>query len=259
MAISTTLLAERIRRPVLALRPGVVALVAVAAISGGFFLSRSSFAHARGIEVNGTDHLSRSQVVGLAGVSKATNVVWLDEGAIERSLKTHPWVADAEVGVALPATIRIEIVERLPVAAVTDGLAWTLVAADGTRLGAASRVRDLPTIHLPMVAEVDGRAWPDGAAAFAYGARPTPRGAAAALGAMSSELRADVVSVRVLVDGTMTLRLASGVHVRYGEPSAPAAKAQALERILAWARATGEAVANVNVTSPRTPAVRLEP
>jgi cell division protein FtsQ len=258
LAISTTLLAERILRPV-ALRPAVVGLVAVAAIAGGFFLSRSSFVHARGIEVNGTDHLSRSQVVGLAAVSKATNVVWLDEGDIERSLETHPWVADAEVDVALPATIRIQIVERIPVAVVTDGLARTLVAADGTRLGAASRVRDLPTIYLPMVAGVDGRAWPDGATAIAYGARPTPRGAAAALGAMSSELRADVVSVRVLVDGTMALRLASGVHVRYGEPSAPAAKAQALERILAWGRATGQAVANVNVTSPRTPAVRLEP
>lgn len=259
MAISTTLLAERIRRPVVALRPGVVGLVALAAIAGGFFLSRSSFAHARGIEVSGTDHLSRSEVVGLAAVSKATNVVWLDEGDIERSLETHPWVADAEVDVALPATIRVEIAERTPIAVVRDGLARTLVAGDGTQLGAAGRVRDLPTIHLPMAAGVDGRAWPDGATAIAYGPRPTPRGAAAALGAMSSGLRADVVSLRVLVDGTITVRLAFGVHVRYGEASAPAAKAQALERILAWGRETGETVASVDVTSPRTPAVRLEP
>ncbi len=259
MAISTTLLAERIRRPVAVRRPGVVGLLAVAAIAGGFFLSRSSFAHARGIEVSGTDHLSRSEIVGLAAVSKATNVLWLDDGGIERSLETHPWVADAEVGVALPATIRIEIVERIPVAVVSDGLARTLVAADGTPLGTASRIRDLPTIHLPMAAGVDGRAWPEGATAIPHGARPTPRGAAAALGAMSPELHADVVSVRILLDGTMSMRLGSGVHVRYGEPTAPAAKAQALERILAWGRSTGEALANVNVASPRTPAVRLEP
>lgn len=259
MAISTTLLAERIRRPVVALRPGVVALVTLAVVSGGFFLSRSSFAHARDIEVSGTEHLSRSEIVRLAAVSKATNVVWLDDGSIERTLEAHPWVADAEVDVALPATIRIEIVERIPVAVVRDGLARSLVAADGTPLGTASRIRDLPTIHLPMATGVDGRAWPDGATAIVYGARPTPRGAAAVLGAMSSDLRADVVSVRVLVDGTMTMGLSSGVHVRYGEASAPAAKAQALERILAWGRATGETVANVNVTSPRAPAVRLEP
>lgn len=258
MAISTTLLAERIRRPVAVWRPGVVGLVAVAAIASGFFLSRSSFAHARDIEVSGTDHLSRSEIVGLAAVSKATNVLWLDDGSIERSLETHPWVADAEVGVALPATIRIEIVERIPVAVVSDGLTRTLVAADGTSLGTASRIRDLPTIHLPMAAGVDGRAWPEGATAIPHGARPTPRGAAAALGAMSPQLHADVVSVRILLDGTMSMRLGSGVHVRYGEPTAPAAKAQALERILEWGRSTGEALANVNVASPRTPAVRLE-
>ena len=257
MAISTTLLAERIHRPAIAWRPAVIVLAAVALIAGGLLLSRSSFAHARGIEVSGTDHLSRSDVVGLAAVSKATNVFWLDEGSIERSLETHPWVADAEIDVALPATIRIEILERIPVAAVSDGLARTLVAADGTPLGTASGIRDLPTIHLPMVAGVDGRAWPQGVSAIPHGARPSPRGAAVALGAMSPALRADVVSVRIFLDGTMTLRLDSGLHVRYGEPAAPTAKAQTLERILAWGRATGEAIANVNVASPRTPAVRL--
>jgi hypothetical protein len=110
-----------------------------------------------------------------------------------------------------------------------------------------------------MVSEVDARAWPDGATAIPHGARPTARGAAAALGALPPDLRADVVSVRILLDGTMSMRLASGVHVRYGEPTAPAAKAQTLERVLAWGLATGEAVANVNLASPRTPAVRLEP
>lgn len=259
MAISTTFLSERIRRPALGLRPAVVVVATAALVVGAFVLSRSSFVHARGVEVSGTDHLSRSEVVGLAAVSKATNVLWLDEGGIERRLETHPWVADAEIDVALPATIRIEIVERVPVAVVSDGRERTLVAADGTRLGPASRVRDLPRIDLPMAPWVDGRAWPSTVTEVPHGASPSARGAAAALGAMSPELRADVVSVRVLVDGSMTLRLASGLHVRYGEAAAPAAKAQTLERILAWGLATGERIANVNVVSPRTPAVRLEP
>jgi cell division protein FtsQ len=257
LAISTTLLSERIRRPAVALRPGVVVVATTVLVVGGFLLSRSSFAHARGVEVSGIDHLSRSDVVDLAAVSKATNVVWLDEAGIERRLETHAWVADAEIDVALPATIRIEIVERVPVAVVSDGLGRTLVAADGTPLGPASRVRDLPKIDLPMAPGVDGRAWPSALTEVPHGARPSARGAAAALGAMSPALRADVVSVRVLLDGSMTLRLASGTHVRYGEPAAPVAKAQTLQRILAWGRATGERIANVNVVSPRTPAVRL--
>jgi cell division protein FtsQ len=259
LAISTTFLPERIRRPALALQPAVVVVATAALVVGGVLLSRSSFAHMRGFEVSGTDHLSRSDVLGLADVTKATNVVWLDEAGIERRVEAHPWVADAEVDVALPATIRIDIVERVPIAVVSDGLGRTLVAADGTPLGPASRVRDLPRVDLPMTPWVDGRAWPSVGTGVPHGARPSARGAAAALGAMRPELRADVVSVRVLLDGSMTMRLASGLHVRYGEAAAPAAKAQTLERILAWGRATGERIANVNVVSPRTPAVRLEP
>jgi cell division protein FtsQ len=259
LAISTTFLPERIRWPALSVRPAVLVVAAAALAVGGFFLSRSSFAHARGVEVIGADHLSRAEVVALADVSKATNVVWLDEGAIERRLEADPWVADAEIDVALPATIRIRIAERVSVAVVSDGLERTLVAADGTLLGPASRVRDLPRIDLPMAASIDGRAWPSAVTAVPHGARPSAEGAAAALGAMSPGLRADVVSVKVLSDGSMTLRLAAGLHVRYGGAAAPAAKAQTLERILAWGRATGERIANVNVVSPRTPAVRLEP
>jgi cell division protein FtsQ len=259
LAISTTFPSERVRWPAVVLRPAVVVIATAALVVGGVVLSRSSFAHARGVEVSGIDRLSRSDVVGLAEVSKATNVVWLDEGGIERRLEADPWVADAEIGVALPATIRIEIVERVPVAVVSDGLERTLVAADGTPLGPASRAQDLPRIDLPMTSLVDGRAWPSALTEIPHGARPSARGAAAALGAMSQGLRADVVSVRVLLDGSMTLRLASGLHVRYGEPAAPSAKAQTLERILAWGRATGARIASVNVVSPRTPAVRLEP
>jgi cell division protein FtsQ len=233
LAISTTFPSERISRPPLGLRPAVVVVATAALVVGGFVLSRSSFVHARGVEVSGADHLSRAEVVALADVSKTTNVVWLDEGGIEQRLEADPWVADAEIDVALPATIRIRVLERVPVAVVTDGLQRTLVAADGTPLGPAVRVRDLARIDLPMAPGVDGRAWPSGVTDVPHGARPSAEGAAAALGAMSPGLRADVVSVKVLSDGSMTLRLASGLHVRYGEAAAPAAKAQTLERILA--------------------------
>jgi cell division protein FtsQ len=259
LAISTTFLAERIRWPAVAMRPAVAVFAALTLIVGGFFLSRTSFAHSRGIEVSGRDRLSRADIVQLAGVSKATNVVWLDAESIERSLETHPWVARAEVDIVFPATIRIRIVERVPVAVVSDGLVRTLVAADGTPLGEASRARELPRIDLPMAAGVDARAWPSAGMEAPHGVRPLPQGAAAALGAMNPGLRADVVSVRVEVDGTMTLRLSSGVHVRYGRPAAPTAKAETIERILEWGRAMGEHIANVNVVSPRTPAVRLDP
>jgi cell division protein FtsQ len=227
------------------LRITLLAATAVAVLAAAaFFLSRSSVLHARDVEVTGSAHLSRAEVVAAAGVSKASNVVWLDEGAIERRLEAEPWVAAADVSVSFPWTIRIEIVERAPVAVATDGISEILVAKDGTVLGAADRTRGLPRIELAATAAVEG-------------ARESPRGAAAAIGAMGPELRAEVASVTVLVDGGLELRLRGGLTVRYGAAVDHRRKAAALADILAWAEAEGERLAVVNVVAPGLPAVRL--
>jgi cell division protein FtsQ len=244
LAISIPLRAEAGRR-LIDHRVWILAAVAVAALAvGGVVLSRSDVLHARGVEVVGASHLSRAEVVAAAGVSQATNVVWLDEGAVERRLEANPWIADADVRVAFPWTIELRVVERVPVAVASDGLRETLVAADGTALGPADRTHGLPRIELPTTAALDG-------------VRESPRTAAAAIGAMSPEVRGQVTSVVVLVDGTLEIRLRGGVLVRYGAGTEPARKAAAIERVLAWADHEGERVAVVNVVAPERPAVKL--
>jgi cell division protein FtsQ len=222
----------------------LVAVAAVALAVAGVLLSRSSLLHARGVAVIGASHLSRADVVRAAGVSRSTNVVWLDEGAVERRLESQAWVDVADVRVAFPWTIEITIVERVPVAVASDGLRETLVAADGTALGPADRDRGLPRIELPRAFAVDG-------------VRTSPTGAAVAVGSMSAELRERLASVSVLADGTLDLRLRGGVGVRYGSASEPRRKAAVLERILAWAEQEGMHLAAVNVVAPDLPAVRI--
>lgn len=257
MAISISLRAERLRRAVTVPRPLVAVAVLLALGAGVLFLSRSSVLHARAIRVTGNDHLSRAEVVARAEVSRATNVLWLDESAVERRLEAEPWIAEAEVGIAFPATIRIELVERVPVAIADDGIARTLLAADGTALGPAARTRDLPRIELPVASVADARPSPAGTSAVVMGPRPSARGAATAIGAMRPEVRSVIVSVGVRPDGTLDLKLEGGVTVRYGSAAEPVAKAQTLARILTWATATGERLAHVDVAAPRAPAVRL--
>jgi cell division protein FtsQ len=218
------------------------AIVALAV--GAYFLSRSSVFHARGVQVTGASHLSRAEVLGASGVSRATNVLWLDEGAAERALESKPWIADAEVHVAFPWTVEIAVVERVPVAVASDGTIESLVAADGTVLGPPGRERWLPRIELPPRLALDGRS-------------ESPRGAAVAIGAMDPELRAEVASVSVFAGGSLEIRLRSGIAVRYGAPSEPERKAEIISRILGWARTEGESLAAVNVVAPAAPAVRL--
>jgi cell division protein FtsQ len=220
-----------------------VAAVAVILV-GGFFASRSSWLHARAIEVSGASHLSRAQVVGAAGVSLATNVLWFDEDSVEQRLEATPWIANAEVRVALPWTIEIAVAERTPVAIATDGKREVLVAGDGTTLGPGDDTRGLPRIHLLPAAALGGAA-------------QSARGAALALGAMGPQLRAEVASVTVLVDGSLELRLRGGVSVRYGAAEDVGRKAAVLGRILGWARREGEWLAAVNLVASGHPAVRL--
>jgi cell division protein FtsQ len=226
-----------------ALRIAVAAAVVAIAV-GAVALSRSSVFRARSIEVTGASHLSRAEVVATARVSGATNVPWLDDEAVERRLEGRPWIESAEVRARLPWTIEIAVVERVPVAVAIQAGREVLMAADGTVLGESGADDDLPRIELPATSALEG-------------ARPSPSAAAAAVGAMSPELRARLVVVAPRVDGTLELRLRGGVQVRYGAPVGLARKAAVLERILAWARRERAVLVSVNVTAPNLPAVRL--
>ena len=217
---------------------------AVALGVAGFAVSRSSVFDARAVEVAGVEHLSRAEVIDLAGVSTDTNVVWLDEATIERRLESHPWIAAADIHAALPGTIQIRVLERSPVAIAVDGGRRLLVAGDGTVLGPATTDERLPSIELPAAGSVEGP-------------RSSLGGAARALGAMDAELRARVRQVTVGIDGTLEVWLRDGIRVRFGSPTEMVPKALALHQVLRWAEAEGERLRSVSVVAPGAPAVAL--
>jgi cell division protein FtsQ len=244
LEISIPFRAEMGRRLARARVPLLVVAAVLAVGAAGVFVSRSAAFHARSVEVSGLSQLTRDAVVGRAGVSTSTNVVWLDEAAVERRLELDPWIAAADVRVAFPWTIEITVLERSPVAVAIDGDAGVVVAADGTPLGEPNGLRRLPRIELPIPAMSEDPV-------------ASARGAALALAAMPRELRARVASVSVLADHTLELRMDDGVVVRYGRAVEPGPKAQTLSGVLAWAEREGKRLALVNVVSPEAPAVEL--
>src|SRR5262245_4178050 len=214
------------------------------AVSVGAFLgSRTSAFDARRIEVTGTHHLRPADVVRTAGVSDDTNVLWFDERAAERRLEAEPWIAHADVSGSFPLTIEIEVTERTPVAVLAGGTGG-LIAGDGTALGTLAGTKGLPRIDL-------------GAATSAEGVPSSPLGAARALGAMPPGLGSDVREVRVMLDGTLELRLKDGPRVRFGTPDDAAGKVAAIRRLLAWAHDEGSAIRTLSVVAPSAPAATL--
>ena len=212
----------------------------VALVIGGVVASRTSVFDVRGIEVTGANHLHRPRIVRIAGVSSATNALWLDEGVAERRLEAEPWIADADVRVTLPLTVEIVVHERTPVA-VARGTVTSLMAADGTVLGSGTVPRGLPVIEL-------------GGAGSVEGIRPSPAGAARAIGAMGPSLRAQVARVRVLLDGTLEIRLRGGPIVRFGRPEDAERKVETIRRVLAWAGSEGPPLRTISVVSALAPA-----
>jgi cell division protein FtsQ len=243
LGISTSRPAEWFRSLRGRRRRALIAVGSVVLLIGGVAASRSSVFDVRTIEVSGADHLHRPQIVRIAGVSNATNALWLDEGVVERRLQAEPWIADADVRVTLPLTVEIAVHERSPVA-VAQGAVTSLMAADGTALGSGRIPRGLPVIEL-------------GAAGPVEGIRPSPVGAARALGAMAPALRAQVARVRVLLDGSLELRLRGGPTVRFGTPEDAQRKAVTTQRMLAWAGSEGTPLRTLSVVSALAPAATL--
>jgi cell division protein FtsQ len=243
LGISTSRPAEWFRSLRGGRRRALIAVGSVVLLTGGVAASRSSVFDVRRIEVSGADHLHRPQIVRIAGVSNATNALWLDEGVVERRLEAEPWIADADVRVTLPLTVEIGVHERSPVA-VAQGAVASLMAADGTALGSGRVPRGLPVIEL-------GRAGP------VEGIRASPVGAARVLGAMAPALRAQVARVRVLLDGSLELRLRGGPTVRFGTPEDAERKAVTIQRMLAWAGSEGTPLRTLSVVSALAPAATL--
>jgi cell division protein FtsQ len=209
--------------------------------TAGFFLSRSSVFHVRHVEVTGTAHLSRADVMRLSGVTRATNAVWLDPRPVELRLEQDPWIANATVSTSFPWTVHIAIAERTPSAVVDRGTGRLLVATDGSPLGLAGRVQGLPLIVMP----------PSGAL---EGAPPSLQPAARAIGALPPQVRTRVRQVIVSLDGTLELRLFDGPRVEFGPPTEIAAKARAITSILAWSQDEAQPLNVVNVVAPGSPA-----
>lgn len=220
----------------------LLALVVPAAF-GALAFSRASAFHARSIEVSGNEHLTRAQVLRLADISKETNVVWLDEGEVERKLESDAWIAGADVRVSLPLTIRIVVTERTPVAVNAGPVGAALIAADGTTLGAGPR-RGLPVIQFVAAGRIEGPP-------------PNATGAARAVGALTPELRQDVKRVVVLLDGTLDMFVRGGPAIHFGTPEHAARKARVIERVLSWAAEEGTRIEALSVVAPSSPAARL--
>jgi len=230
------------------LRIGLLAvLVALPLLAGGWLLLRkSSFVAVEQVRVSGL-HGPEARAIDAALSGAATHMSTLDvqTGALRAAVASFPVVRAVHAIPSFPHGLRIEVVEQLPVAALTIGGARTAVAADGVVLGPALLSSSLPTLS-------DGQSAAEPLVG-AHVAGPSLLAALTVLGAAPKPLARVTARVFTAPGGQgLTVAMRNGLLVYFGDASRPHAKWLSLARVLAAPSSAGASY--IDVRLPERPA-----
>jgi cell division protein FtsQ len=225
------------------LRITLLALIlATPLLAGGYlWLRGSSLVAVRHVQVSGV-HGADARAIEEALTTAARRMSTLDVHTAPLQAAVAPFrtVREVHVSTSFPHGLRIHVVERLPVAALTVGATHTAVAADGVILGPA-----LLSPSLPAVAESGQSATAkrvDSAATL---------GALSALGAAPAPL-AKLIERAYTGPKGLTIAMKGGLLAYFGDGTRPHAKWTSLARVLVEPSSAGATY--VDVRLPERPA-----
>jgi cell division protein FtsQ len=236
---SCFLLIARRRRLRIAL---LATLVVLPLLAGGWLLLRkSSFVAVEHVRVSGLNGPQAQAIeAALDGAARHMSTLDVRTGALRSAVASFPVVRAIRAIPSFPHGLRIEVIEQLPVAALTVDGTRTAVAADGIVLGPALLSNALPLLagyhEAPVGARVQG---------------PNVLAAVAVLGVAPTPLRRALARVYTGPDG-LTVAFRSGLLAYFGDGARPHAKWTALARVLADPSSAGASY--VDVRLPERPA-----
>jgi cell division protein FtsQ len=187
---------------------GIIAGVAWALLGSRLLVVRS-------VVVTGTHLVPSSSVLSVAGVQPGSPMVQVNAAQVVSRVEAIRQVQSAQVVKSWPDRVVIEVRERISAVAVPVPGGYDLVDASGVVVrSSVTRPHRLPL-------------YVSGATVTALRGDPSVGLAAAVLAELPAGVRSSVVSVSV-PDGRVTLVLADGVTVVWGDTSAARTKAQVL-------------------------------
>jgi cell division protein FtsQ len=229
------------------------ALAAIALAVGVAYLIRTPLFGLSAVRVDGTRTVTQEEVVEASQVRLGEPYLGLDLAAIRARVAALPRVAAVRVARDYPSSLRITVSERPPVASVSSGSVFWLVAADGTVLDAASR----RPAGLPYVAAVP---LPEG---IRPGSRLPPgnelANALTALGGMAPQLKRQVTGVNARSLDSLEFTLKDGSRVLYGLAADQPAKDAAVLLVRRTLKREGREAQRIDVRNPSAPTVRATP
>ncbi len=102
--------------------------------------------------VRGLKELTEKDILTLAQVKPAQNILAVNTGAVKRRVITNPWVKNIYVGRELPTRLVLEVRERIPLALLKQSGEFYLVDSDGSVFKKISKNDE---IDLPVLTGFD--------------------------------------------------------------------------------------------------------
>ena len=209
------------------------------------------------IRVSGVHHQSVGDVVSALAVDGSRSIFFIGHSELEQRVNTLPWVQSADVRVALPDRVEVQVTEWSPVAVLQVGELSYYLNEQGAVLGPAPEAG-----RLVVLDRIDLRA-----------VKPGDTAVSGELLQMLATLQAGfypafkvkVASFELDAREVLTLHTQRGWRVTFGQMVTDADRAS-LEPKLAALRAlsgrldlTSAPIDYINLMNPRAPAVQLRP
>lgn len=169
------------------------------------------------IQVTGVERLTPEQVVEIAGVPLGTPLARVDTDRTLAQVSSLAPARQVRVRRVWPTTLRIDVTERVAVAAVTAGRGALLIDSGGVAFGTEPAApAGLPQLEVTSPARDD----------------PATRAALEVLLALPEDLRARVEVVRAATSVDVSFGLVDGRTVVWGAPGDTATKVAAVTALL---------------------------
>ena len=110
----------------IALRLSGVALISALVIAGYRMLSSATFFRLKTIEVGSAKHVTRDEILAMAGVEAGSDLLRLNLRQMGEQLTRNPWVETVRIRRFFPDTLSIAVSEREPLAVVNMGFIYYL-------------------------------------------------------------------------------------------------------------------------------------
>ncbi|MRR13103.1 FtsQ-type POTRA domain-containing protein, partial [bacterium] len=189
----------------------ILAVGAVAATAAAWYaLVQSQAFEIRTIDVRGIEQLSEAEVLDAADIPADATLLRFDEAAVRERIGRSPWGAELGMSRRFPATLRIEIVERVPAALVDTGMTFWFVDSDARVITEA--VPETSTV-LPAIRDLPDFTAEPGARTGSE----TLKNALSVLGGIDAALASTVRVVTAPSVNETTLLTADGVEIMIGE------------------------------------------